>query len=123
MKRRTEMEQKNKISVQWIMAVTSLVVCALAGLLMWKIGFNTANLVSTEVVLVPLLLLLMGMTVGSERVTTLIRTATSVILIVLVIASILLWVFKAGPMACIIINGAIFILMVIVTYNLTRLNQ
>ena len=117
------MEQKNKISVQWIMAVTSLVVCALAGLLMWKIAFNSANLVSTEVVLVPLLLLLMGMTVGSERVTTLIRTATSVILIVLVIASILLWVFKAGPMACIIINGAIFILMVIVTYNLTRLNQ
>lgn len=117
------MEQKNKIELNTPMTIAAVAVCAIVGVLFWLFKFDTTNLVCTEVVLIPATVLLMGVRIGSGRLSALIKTTASLVLAVALAANLLMGIFNATPAVYGIIDGLILVVLFVTTYQLTRLNQ
>ena len=100
------MDSQNKISFNAVMTAAAVLLCVIAGVLF-----------------IPSLILLMGVSIGSERVSMLIKTATSLIVIVALIANVLMGVFNAGPAPYFIIDGVLLVILLVCSYQFTKLNQ
>lgn len=117
------MDSQNKISFNAVMTAAAVLLCVIAGVLFHVLGFGTLNIVCSEIILIPSLILLMGVSIGSERVSMLIKTATSLIVIVALIANVLMGVFNAGPAPYFIIDGVLLVILLVCSYQFTKLNQ
>ena len=117
------MDSQNKISFNAVMTAAAVLLCVIAGVLFHVLGFGTLNIVCSEIILIPSLILLMGVSIGSERVSMLIKTATSLVVIVALIANVLMGVFNAGPAPYFIIDVVLLVILLVCSYHFTRLNQ
>lgn len=112
------------MKVNVFLTVAAVFICAIVGLLFGVFGFGTLNIVATELVILPAMILLMGISYGEgERVSMLMKTVASVVLPVAFLANILMGVFNAGVSAYIIVDGVLLISLAIGSYLLTRINQ
>ena len=61
------MDSQNKISFNAVMTAAAVLLCVIAGVLFHVLGFGVLNIVCSEIILIPSLILLMGVSIGSER--------------------------------------------------------
>ena len=115
--------KKMKVTINKVLAVAAVLLCAIAGVLFGVFGFGALNIVCSEIVLLPSLVLLMGVDIVNERVSVLVKTIASVVLPVALIANVLMGVFDAGTAAYIIVDGILLVGLFVGTYSMTRLNQ
>lgn len=115
--------KKMKVTINKVLAVAAVLICAIAGVLFEVFGFGALNIVCSEIVLLPSLVLLMGVDIVNERVSVLVKTIASVVLPVALIANVLMGVFDAGTAAYIIVDGILLVGLFVGTYSMTRLNQ
>lgn len=112
------------MKVNIFLTVSAVLICAILGVLFSVFGFDAVNIVSTEIVLIPSMLLLMGLSYEkSGRVSMLMKTVASVVLLVLLVANVIMGCLDAGAAAYIIIDGLLLIGLCSGSYLLTRINQ
>lgn len=111
-----------KINV--FMTVMAGLGCALAGVLFWQFDFGAANVIATEIILIPALMLLFGITFGeSEKVTVLVRTVAAIVMTLALLVNLLMGMAHAGTIAYIVVDGFLLLSLSIGSYMVTRINQ
>ena len=112
------------MKVNIVLSVSAILICAITGVRFSVFGFDALNIVSTELVLVPSMLFLMGLSYEkSSRVSMLMKTAVSVVVIVLLVSNVIMGCLDAGAAGYIIVDGFLLVGMSVGCYLLTRINQ
>lgn len=112
-----------KIKVNNVFLATAVLICVIAGVLFGALNFGVLNIVCSEIVLLPSLVLLMAVDIENERVSTLIKTISGSVLLVALVANVLMGIFHAGILAYTIVDGLLLIALLAGSYSMTRLNQ
>lgn len=112
-----------KVKVNKVFLATAVLICVIAGVLFGALKFGVLNIVCSEIILLPSLVLLMAVDIENERVSTLIKTISGSVLPVALVANVLMGVFHTGILAYAIADGLLLIVLLAGSYSMTRLNQ
>ncbi len=107
----------------YVLTALAVLLSVIIGVIMWAFFEDVTSLVCSEVMLLPMLILMMGVSFESSKVTMLIKTYVSIMIFVTVVVNILLGVFDAGIVGNIIFNGLLLFALILGTYLMTRINQ
>ncbi len=112
------------MKVNAVLTGLAVLIAAIVGVIFWASGFDALNIVFSELLILPMMVLLMGVSVSeSSRIVVLQRTVVSVLLFITLIAQVVLGILDAKVVAYVICDGLLLIGLILGLYTLGRTNQ
>ncbi len=107
----------------YVLTALAVFLSVIIGVVLWILFEDVTNLICSEVMMLPMLVMLMGVSFESSKVTMLIKTYVSFMFFVTVTVNVLLGIFDAGISGNVIFNGTLLFALLFGSYLMTRINQ